>query len=149
MSEEAYTKGDGDTEERQSGLGAQATFNPVLDRLRSETGRGIMTGAASGATVFTVPTGKAFHLTNYTIWKTTAAGRVQISASGAGATRRTLVYFSLAVSTFLAEQKLAGILVVASTNARRQIRASSILGNAWVRVGGVLRDRVVGDTTTP
>lgn len=129
--------------------GVTDRFNPRLDELRSEAGRSLMTAAASGATIMTVPTGMAFQLKFYSIWKTGAAGRVQIGASAAGATRRTLIYRSMANSTFTSESDLAGLVVIASTTQRAFLRASTILGRGFIRIGGILRRRTANETTSP
>lgn len=117
-----------------------------LDSIRSAAGRSDST--PNSVQLFTIPSNKVFHLTTYGIGKFAAAGRVRINAT-AGNGLATLIQIMMANSSYQAETGIQGIKIVASTTARAVIRASTTAGSMTVRVGGILRDRIAGDVTTP
>jgi len=126
---------------------------PVLDDIRSQSGGEALLSAAAGS-VFTVPSGKALILTSYGVYNRGDGGgvadRMYIFASTTGAAaQRTVVINELGTSAYLGETGIQGIVIIASISSFCYIRGNPGAGTGFFRIGGLIRDRVNGDVTSP
>lgn len=132
-----------------------------LDPVRSEFGAARVVTTNSSTFLVNIPAGKVFHITTIIVGAhgTTAAQRrltalvrinlrrsavssVILRAIHTGASH-TAAKFSNFVAT-----NIKGFVIVASTVTRYRLRVSAIGNSISIRIGGFLRDRLAGETST-